>query len=207
MISFFKDKILNIKLYALHWGHFYQWHFNVNWIQGLRKLLLLLPSLNNIVPLSLICEQMIPKAQLCWIVYHTQSLFFPIIFTCFSVYHLLLSLTSKANIDVWAPSSCSCSSTWRCWSMTEFNRLRTSVSSTPSDLYSNILENWYKLPEIIDAIFNNAIMDTLIEMTLLPTTPSSSLSVPSQETPSAGSMMSSPTFLTCATLHKSLFIT
>ena len=37
-------------LFALHWGHFCQWHFNVHWIQGLRKLLLLLPILNNILP-------------------------------------------------------------------------------------------------------------------------------------------------------------
>ena len=32
-------------LFVLHWGHF-QFH----WIQGFRKLLLLLPSLNNILP-------------------------------------------------------------------------------------------------------------------------------------------------------------
>ena len=41
---------MKINLSALHWGHFCQRHFNVHWIQGLRKLLLLLPSLNNIPP-------------------------------------------------------------------------------------------------------------------------------------------------------------
>ena len=44
-------------LFALHWGHFCQWHFNVHWIQGLRKLLLLLPSLNNIPPYNKVQNQ------------------------------------------------------------------------------------------------------------------------------------------------------
>ena len=42
--------------FALHWGHFCQWHFNVHWIQGLRKLLLLLPVLNNTLPFRSMLE-------------------------------------------------------------------------------------------------------------------------------------------------------
>ena len=45
-----------------------------------------------------------------------------------------LSLTSEAHSDAWAPSSCSCSSSWRGWTMTDFNSLEDLVSSPLSDL-------------------------------------------------------------------------
>ena len=37
MISFFYVKIFKINLFALHWGHFCQWHFNIHSIQSLQR--------------------------------------------------------------------------------------------------------------------------------------------------------------------------